>query len=276
MDVAPKSAQVFAKGGGTQALSYQVTKVQSADPQWTVTNIPGSYLGPILRVRKGDRLRVNVTNRLPEDTTVHWHGPHIPSDMDGHPMDAIGPGATRMYEFDIIDRAAPLWFHPHPMHRTAEQVYAGLAGLLLVSDDEEDAVAPGLSTGEHDVPLVLQDRLFDANNQFLYQPNMMWGALGDRILVNGFAGYRQELQPRAYRLRFYNGSNARTYKLAWSDGTAWQVIGTDGGLLGAPVSRDYLTLMPGERIDAWCDFRAARARKSPCAPCPLPPVQWAA
>ena len=169
-------------------------------------------------------------------------------------MQAIGPGGTKVYDFEVIDRACPAWFHPHPHMRTAEQVAMGLAGLFYVTDADEEIAVPGASTGAYDVPLVIQDRMFDANNQFLYQPNNMWGYLGDRILVNGSMNTNISLEPHAYRLRVLNGSNARTFKLAWSNGMPLKVIGTDGGLLPAVETRSYVTLMPGERIDLWADF----------------------
>src|SRR3990172_5344002 len=169
-------------------------------------------------------------------------------------MQAIGPGETKIYDFQVIDRAGPYWFHPHPHMRTAEQVYMGLAGLFNVWDGDEEVAVPGASSGANDVPVIIQDRLFDSNNQFLYQPNNMWGLLGNRILVNGTPNAVISLEPRAYRLRFLNGSNARTYKLGWSNGIPLQVIGTDGGLLPAVASRSYVMLMPGERVDVWADF----------------------
>jgi FtsP/CotA-like multicopper oxidase with cupredoxin domain len=169
-------------------------------------------------------------------------------------MQAIGPGQTKLYEFEVIDRAGPYWFHPHPHMRTSEQVMMGLAGLFYVWDAEEEMAVPGASTGANDLPVVLQDRSFDANNQILYQPNMLWGFLGDRILVNGKPNASFSLEPRAYRLRILNGSNARTYKLAWSNNMPLAVIGVDGGLLPAVVSKNYVMLMPGERVDVWADF----------------------
>jgi FtsP/CotA-like multicopper oxidase with cupredoxin domain len=175
-------------------------------------------------------------------------------------MQAIGPGQIKVYEFEIIDRAGPYWFHPHPHMRTAEQVVMGMAGLLSVWDDEEEIAVPGASTGANDVPVIIQDRNFDSNNQFVYNPNNMWGYLGNRILVNGKPNTVFSLEPRAYRLRILNGSNARTYKLAWSNNMPMQVIGTDGGLLPAVASRPYVMLMPGERIDVWADFTSL-ARK---------------
>ena len=147
------------------------------------------------------------------------------------------------------------------MMRTAYQVVMGLAGLFYVTDPEEALAVPGADTGANDIPVILQDRCFDSNNQFLYQPNMMWGYLADRILVNGKPNAVFSLEPRAYRLRVLNGSNARTYKLAWSNGMALKVIGTDGGLLPAAVSKSYVMLMPGERVDLWVDFSALAGKQ---------------
>ena len=135
-------------------------------------------------------------------------------------------------------------------------MYKGLAGLFLVSDDEE--MAAGLPTGEYDIPLIIQDRTFDADNQLLYLPggmmDQMMGFLGDHILVNGQSDYVLPVATRPYRLRLLNGSNSRIYKLGWEDGTPLTVIATDGGLLEKPVQRNYVTLAPAERAEFWVDF----------------------
>ncbi len=246
-------------GAQTRVWSYEGQLLSGSGV--TVQAVPGSYLGPILRMQSGKKLRILFHNNLAEDSVVHPHGLRVPEDCDGQPMQAIGPGQTKVYEFPVIDRAGPYWFHPHPMGRTAEQVVMGLAGLFNVWDPEEERAVPGASTGANDVPVIIQDRAFDSNNQFLYQPNMMWGYLGDRILVNGQANAALSLEPRAYRLRILNGSNARTYKLAWSNNMPLKVIGTDGGLLPAVVSRSYVMLMPGERVDVWVDFAALAGRQ---------------
>ena len=251
---------ITAKEKWVQILSGAQTRVWSYEGQLlsgsgvTVQSIPGSYLGPIIRARTGTKLRIYFHNDLAEDSVIHPHGPRVPEASDGHPMQAIGPGETKVYEFQIIDRAGPYWFHPHPHMRTAEQVVMGMAGLLSVWDAEEAAAVPGASTGANDIPVVIQDRNFDSNNQILYNPNNMWGYLGNRILVNGKPNTVFSLEPRAYRLRILNGSNARTYKLGWSNNMPMQVIGTDGGLLPAVTSRNYVMLMPGERVDLWADF----------------------
>ncbi len=248
---AVKTVQILS-GAPTTVWSYEGQLLSGSGV--TVQNLPGNYLGPILRVRSGTKLRIFFHNNLAEDSVIHPHGLRVPQDCDGHPMLAIGPGQTKVYEFQVIDRAGPYWFHPHPHMRTAEQVVMGLAGLFNVWDDEEALAVPGASTGANDVPVIIQDRTFDSNNQFLYQPNNMWGYLGNRILVNGTPNTVLSLEPRAYRLRVLNGSNARTYKLGWSNGMPLKVIGTDGGLLPAVASRPYVMLMPGERVDLWVDF----------------------
>jgi blue copper oxidase len=219
---------------------------------------PYSYLGPLIRLRRGQRVRIYFTNQLPEATVMHWHGLHVPPEADAHPSLLVQPGQSYAYEFDVLNRAGTYWFHPHPDGRTAQQVYQGLAGLFLVTDEEE--AAPGLPTNSADVPLVLQDRLIDADNQFVYPTNTgaanmaMEGFLGDRILVNGRPDFALLVTRRAYRLRLLNGSNSHVYKLAWSDGAPLQVIGTDGGLLERPVERAYVMLAPGERVELWADF----------------------
>lgn len=252
-----KDVQILS-GAPTHVWSYYGELLSGSGA--TVQNIEGSYLGPIIRAESGKNLRIFLHNGLTEDTVLHPHGLRVPEDCDGQPMQAIGPGETKIYEFQVIDQASPAWFHPHPMMRTAEQVAFGMAGLFYVWDQTEEAAVPGASTGANDVPLVIQDRLFDSNNQILYQDNIMWGYLGDRILVNGKLNATLPLEPRAYRLRCINGSNARTYKLAWSNGMPLKVIGTDGGLLPEVATRPYVTLMPGERVDLWADF-SGLARK---------------
>ncbi len=220
--------------------------------------LPYTSLGPIIKVRRGQLVRINFTNNLPEATVMHWHGLHVAPDMDAHPSYLVAPGQSYVYEFEVTNRAGTYWFHPHPDGRTARQVYNGLAGLFVVSDDEE--AAAGLPAGNFDIPLVIQDRIIDANNQFVYESNggqtMMGndGFLGDRILVNGRPDFTLDVARRVYRLRLLNGSNARVYKLAWDDGTPLTVIATDGGLLEQAVQRNYVMLAPGERVELWADF----------------------
>ena len=241
-------------GSPTRVWSYkgQVLKGDQA----RLINIDSSYLGPIIRVNRGEKIRINFINDVPDETIVHWHGLHVPAVMDGHPRFVIPQGKEYNYEFEVRNRAGTYWDHPHPHGRTGPQVYRGLAGLFIVSDDEEKAA--GLPSGPYDIPLVIQDRLFDASNQLVYSSGNMWdkmdGFLGDRILVNGQPDFNLPVATRAYRLRILNGSNSRIYKLAWQDGTPLTIVGTDGGLLEKPVDRKNVFLSPGERIDLWADF----------------------
>lgn len=224
----------------------------------------GSGHLPVLRLRRGQKVRIHFDNRLPEASIVHWHGLNIPQRMDGHPMYAIEPGERYVYEFEIVNRAGTYWFHPHPHERTSFQVYQGLSGLLLVTDDEE--AQANLPAGEQDVPLVIQDRSFDEHNQLRYIGNMrhdwMMGFSGERVLVNGHPQYSRQVSRTAHRIRLFNGSNATLYHLRWSHGQPFTVIGTDGGLLEQARQQESLTLGIGERVDVWVDFSGQAAGSS--------------
>jgi blue copper oxidase len=230
-------------------------QVLKGDPT-ALTVLERSYLGPVIRARRGQKVRIRFANEIADQTIVHWHGLHVPADMDGHPRLVIPRGETYVYEFEIRNRAGTYWYHPHPHGLTGPQVYGGLAGLFLVSDDEEEAA--GLPSGPYDIPLVLQDRAFDKSNQLIYLSghpmDQMSGFLGDWIMVNGQPDFRLPVATRSYRLRLLNGSNSRVYRLAWQDGNPLTVIGTDGGLLERPVQRPYVMLGPGERLELWADF----------------------
>jgi len=135
-------------------------------------NIERSYLGPIIRVQRGEKIRIRFTNDIPDETIVHWHGLHVPAVMDGHPRFVIPQGKKYIYEFEVRNRAGTYWYHPHPHGSTGPQVYRGLAGLFIVSDEEEKAA--GLPSGPYEIPLVIQDRTFDANNQLVYSSGNTW------------------------------------------------------------------------------------------------------
>lgn len=225
-------------------------------PDNSLRETPGSYLGPTLHFRKGQKVRIRFYNELPGDCIVHWHGLHVPEVADGHPRYAIGKGESYVYEFEVNNRAGTYWYHSHTHRVTGQRVYFGLSGVLLISDDEERGLP--LPVGDYDIPLVIQDRRFDDQNRLLYTDHMhdrMMGFLGDRIMVNGQPDFVLPAATRAYRLRLLNLSNSRIYKLAWSDSAPLTVIGTDGGLLEGPEQYPYITLAPAERVDLWVDFR---------------------
>ncbi len=250
---AQKTSVGILPGQKTEALRYEVSLVRG--PAGTVTEAQGA-LSPTLRFLKGQRVRVRFRNELPdEDQIVHWHGLHVPAAADGHPRYAVKPQGDYLYEFEISNRAGTCWYHSHTDRFTGSQVYRGLAGLILVSDDEERAL--DLPTGAEDVPIVIQDKRFDADSQLVYLQHPMeahFGFRGDRIFVNGLPDFVLSAENRPYRLRLANMSNSRIYKLAWKDGAPLTVIGTDGGLLAEPLQRPFIVLAPAERIDIWADF----------------------
>ena len=248
----PNSIQIL-DGSRTSMLQYSAKLIKG--PKETLTEIPNSFLPPIIRLQKGQKVRINLHNGLSVPTVTHWHGLHVPQIMDGHPMYSIDSGEVRVYEFEVLNRASLNIFHTHQHSATAKQFYFGLGGALIVNDSEEAAL--DLPSGEFEIPLVIQDKQFDSDNQLVYSPmmhNKMTGFVGDKILVNGFPNFKLDVASRAYRLRVMNGSTSRIYKLAWEDGMPITVIGVDGGLLEQPEVKDYVMLAPGERLDVWADF----------------------
>lgn len=219
-------------------------------------------LGPTLELWRGERVRIQVVNRTPEPTVVHWHGMIVPSAADGHPHQAVPPGGSYTIEFTVRNRAGTYLYHPHPHGLTGAQTYRGLAGLLVVRDPAEREF--GLPPRQDELELVVQDRRFTSDSQLLFKRSMMDdmnGVLGDTVVVNGVADAVFKVAPRNYRLRIANVSNARIYKLAWSDDRPLRVIGCDGGLFGASEGiqeRSYVTLFPFQRLELLEDFGARR------------------
>ena len=153
--------------------------------------ISSSYLGPVVRVRSGDTIPFRVENRLDEETTLHWHGMLVPSHVDGGPHNTIKPGGVWAPELTVKQPPATTWFHPHPHGNTARQVYAGLAGMMIVSDGADRDRGCPTTYGVDDLPIVLQDKRFDRNGEVVYEPDMMdlmHGFQGDTLLVNGVIG----------------------------------------------------------------------------------------
>ncbi len=225
-----------------------------------------SYQNPILRVKSGSRFNATLQNGLNEPTIIHWHGLHLSAKMDGHPNDSIAPGKNYPYAYPVTNRGGTYWYHTHAHELTAEQAYGGLASFFIVEDDDEMRLvtALDLKLGETDLPLVIQDKRFDAAGELVYQPSMMekmMGYIGDIVLVNLTPNPYLEIGPRIYRFRCLNGSNARVYKLAFNRGNEqmpFQVIGTDGGLLDRPYPATEVFLAPAERLDVLFDASQLR------------------
>lgn len=255
IEMTAKTAQVpiLRNGPNTKVQKYYARLLKG--PKETLQHLKGNYLGPIINYQKGQKVRIFFNNSLTEPSIIHWHGLHVPQKSDGHPMYTIQPGERFVYEFEVMNRAGTSFYHSHTHELTAEQVYQGLAGMITVTDDQEQKL--DLPNGEYDLPLVIQDRNFNKRNQLRYLHGMhgrMSGFLGDTILVNGKPNVEFSVKSRAYRFRALNGSNSRIYKLGWDDGTPLTAIGTDAGLLEKPETRPYIMLAPGERVDLWLDF----------------------
>ncbi len=225
-----------------------------------------TYQNPIFKIKRGGSFAATLENGLDEPTIIHWHGLHVPASMDGHPTDSIAPGTNYPYEFTVNNRGGTYWYHTHAHHLTAKQAYGGLASFFIVEDDDDLQLASALDLkfGETDLPLVIQDKRFNAAGELVYKPDLgekMMGYLGDIVLVNLTPNAYLDIGPRIYRFRCLNGSNARIYKLAFMRGKellAYQVIGTDGGLLDRPYPVKEAFLSPGERLDVLLDASQLR------------------
>ena len=225
-----------------------------------------SYQNPIFKIKRGGNFAATLQNALDEPTIIHWHGLHVAAYLDGHPIDSIAPGANYPYAFTINNRGGTYWYHTHAHHLTAKQAYGGLASFFIVEDEDDLRLASALDLklGETDLPLVIQDKRFNAAGELVYQPDpgeKMMGYLGDIVLVNLTPNAYLDISPRIYRFRCLNGSNARIYKLAFMRGNeqlAYHVIGTDGGLLDQPYPVKEAFLAPGERLDVLFDASLLR------------------
>ncbi|HEX6290749.1 MAG TPA: multicopper oxidase domain-containing protein [Herpetosiphonaceae bacterium] len=277
-----------AKGG-----SYYIVQMNQAIQQLhaqlaptTVWGYNGLYPGPTLEARTNQPVTVKWINNLPAahllpvDTTlggtnmgepavrtvVHLHGGHVPQAVDGYPEDAFVPGGSATYIYPNAQHASTLWYHDHALGITRLNVYAGLAGFWLLRDAVEDSL--NLPRRAYEIPIVIQDRAFNADGSLFYptgpdehvesalpMPSIVPEFFGDTILVNGKVWPFLEVEPRRYRFRILNGSNSRFYNLALG-GVTFRQIGSEGGLLPAPVDLTEILLAPGERADVLVDFAA--------------------
>nr|WP_179950854.1 multicopper oxidase family protein [Kibdelosporangium phytohabitans] len=215
-----------------------------------VLTYDGKFPGATIHAKRGREVAVTYVNAMAESTVVHLHGAHVAAASDGHPTDLIKSGDQKQYRYPNTQQAASLWYHAHAHHSEAEQVYRGLAGMYLLHDEAERSL--GLPEGEFDVPLLLRDVHIDAAGKLVYTA----GGFEERrtLLVNGRVQPYFRVSARKYRLRFYNGSNERAYRLRLADTSSFQLIGSDGGLLPAPVTATSFDLWPGERVEAVIDF----------------------
>ncbi len=274
-------------------------KVHRDLPPTRLWGYNGAWPGPTFEARTGQPFSVKWINNLPEkhflpiDTTIHGseegvpevrtvthvHGAKVLPEHDGYPEAWITPDGKTGSTYDPKPNLYPndqpamtLWYHDHALGITRLNVVAGLAGVYVIRDPEEDAL--NLPSGEYEMPLLIQDRSFLEDGSLYYPPaqngtHPMWMQeyFGQTICVNGKATPYLEVEPRKYRFRMVNGSNSRFYHLTLVpadkngrptgqpvDAPSFRQIGTDGGLLPAPLSLHYLIFSPGERFDVVIDF----------------------
>ncbi|TFY99835.1 multicopper oxidase family protein [Ramlibacter rhizophilus] len=256
--------------------------------------------GQALQVQWRNDLPASPSHLLPVDTTVHLadlsdgppvvphlHGGNTESDSDGLPEYWWAPGELEkgprfvksLYTYSNAQEAATIWYHDHALGITRLNVYAGLAGFYIVRDAYDTGLPDNplrLPAPPYDIPLAIQDRMFDLDNQLFYpsspalaaqlfgpadypDPTIFAEFFGDVIIVNGKAWPKLRVEPRKYRFRLLNGSDTRFYNLFMDLGVPWMSlgfvqVGTDQGLLNAPVATPKLSLAPGERLDVVVDF----------------------
>lgn len=207
---------------------------------WTYNGVSP---GPLIRVPLGARLRVHFKNELPEPTTIHWHGLEVPAAMDGADPEhsAVAPGETFEYEF-VPPHAGTYWYHPHM--NSAEQVWRGLYGALIVEDPEEPEL--GL-----EAVIVMHDISFEGDRPTENHDSLhaFFGRQGEHLLVNGRVLPSLRVPAgTALRLRLINAAVSRYYRLGLAGHTLTRVAG-DSGFLEAPEASDDVLLVPGERAE---------------------------
>ena len=238
----------------------------------------GSSPGPTFETRSGKGLLVEWANELPMAhflpidhnvhgaeadkppvrTVTHLHGAKAPAKSDGYPEDWFVPGKSATYYYPNHQEATQLWYHDHALGITRLNLYAGLFGTFFVRDSFEDGL--NLPKGKFEIPLTICDRSFDTDGQLYYpvspDPESPWvpEVFGDAVIVNGKLFPYLEVDPRKYRFRLLNAANGRFFHLALSNGQEFNQIGTDLGLLPAPVALKSLAIAPGERADLIVDF----------------------
>ncbi|MFM7133711.1 MAG: multicopper oxidase domain-containing protein, partial [Planctomycetota bacterium] len=283
------------------AMTEQFQRFHRDLPLTRVWGYEGSYPGPTIEARSGEpvtviwrnQLRVwetgqlRTTHVLPVDTclhgpdktgetpvaVVHLHGGKVDAGSDGFPDDAFAPGQqSHLYTYPNEQPAATIWYHDHALGITRLNVMMGLAGFYLIRDDAEEAM--GLPSGAYEVPLAIQDRSFNPDGSLRYQDTWHDHFFGDNIVVNGKVWPYLDVARGKYRFRLLNGSTSRAYTLSLSDGATFWQIGTDLGLMEAPLAIEELTLLPGERADVVVDFAGyapgTRVEFRNSAPAPFP------
>ncbi len=213
----------------------------------------GLYLGPTVKVWKGDDVKLIYSNRLTQSVSMMVAGLQVPGALAGGAPRLISPEVDWSPILPIRQPAATLWYHANTPLNTAQQVYGGLAGLWLVEDDESKQLPIPKHYGVDDIPLIIQDKRLDNFGTPVYE-NSSSPFLGDTLLINGTQKPYFNASRGWVRLRLLNASNARRYMLQLSDNRPFTVIAGDQGFMSSPVSTTQLSLAPGERREVLIDL----------------------
>jgi len=222
-----------------------------------------AFLGPVIKVTQGDTVQMDITNNLSDVSTVHWHGAHIPPSVDGGPQNTIDAGGTFSPSFDINQAACTLWFHPHALGTTAEQIALGLAGMLIVDDDTDGAAALPNDYGTDQFPLIIQSLPISSAGVIQYTTaGELASTTSFPLLVNGSnvgVDGTPTLTVDASRVRFHllNASIADIITITVSDGSSFTQVATDAALLSEPLSITSLELVGGERAEICIDVTSS-------------------
>jgi FtsP/CotA-like multicopper oxidase with cupredoxin domain len=210
-----------------------------------------NFWGPTLIMNKNQAVQMNVTNKLNDSTTIHWHGLHIPAIMDGGPYQIIPQNTVWSPYWTVKNQAFTGWYHPHLHEMTQEHLTKGVGGFIIVRDTEEAALAIPRKYGVDDIPLALTSRRFLTGNIMAYN---VIDNYGDYELVNGTPNPQVTLPKQVVRLRILNAEVQRGYNLGFSDNRTFYVIGNDQGLLNAPVAVTRMAIQTGERYEILVDL----------------------
>ncbi len=231
-------------------LSLQNGTFQFFPGEDTATmGVNGPLLGPTLIMNNGDNMNINITNNLGQETTIHWHGLHVSAANDGGPHTVIDPGTTWNPQFEVLDKAGTYWYHPHLLNHTDEHASKGISGFIIVKDTEEAALNLPRTYGVDDFPLAVQTKAFDTNYQIKHSVND-----DTTLMVNATINGQLDVPAQVVRLRVLNGSSQRTFNFGLTGNNTFHLIGTDGGLLNAPVALTRLPLSPGARAEILINF----------------------
>lgn len=232
------------------SLSLQSGTIQfySGNPTNTL-GVNGDILGPTIIMNNGDFYDIQVDNQLSDTTTIHWHGMHVSAENDGGPHTIIAPNDAWNPKFTVLDKAATYWYHPHLHEHTNEHVSKGMAGMIIVRDNEEQALNLPRKYGVDDFPIIIQTKDFDSLNQIVVPSNT-----DDVLMVNGTLDPVLDAPAQVVRFRVLNGASMRVFNLGLTGNQTFYQIASDGGLLESSVPLTRLRLAPGERAELLIDL----------------------